>query len=86
MASNCITYCLIRSPWTQAGGTSPDGWVTSTQSRNGNRLNPIKASSVGGPLALNTTAGAYTLQRLALMMDAEMDESRLVSQFGQYYP
>lgn len=69
-----------------SGWTSPAVDITPEQFRAGIRLDSTKAASGRGPLMLSVTNGSYTLQRLALMMSSEMDESRLVSQFGQYYP
>lgn len=69
-----------------SGWTSPAVEVTPDQFRAGIRLDSTKAASGRGPLMFSVTNGSYRLQRLALMMSSEMDESRLVSQFGQYYP
>lgn len=68
------------------GWTRPVVEVTPTQFRTGIRLDSTKASSGRGPLVLNVTAGSYTLQRLALMMSSEMDESHVIERFSQYYP
>ncbi|RYQ55825.1 hypothetical protein [Bifidobacterium pseudolongum] len=59
--------------------------ITPTQFRTGYRLDSAKASSGRGPLVLNVTAGSYTLQRLALMMSDEMDESHVTERFDEYY-
>lgn len=66
--------------------TRPVVEVTPAQFRAGIRLDSTKASSGDGQLVLNVKNGSYTLQRLALMISSEMDESKIISQFDQYYP
>lgn len=60
--------------------------ITPAQFRAGYRLDSAKASSGRGPLVLNVTDGSYTLQRLALMLHSEMDESHVIERFDEYYP
>lgn len=59
--------------------------VTPAQFRAGYRLDSAKGSAGRGPLVLNVTAGSYTLQRLALMLSGEMDESHVIDRFDEYY-
>lgn len=34
----------------------------------------------------NATAGSYKLWHFAVMLHDEMDESKVISQFNEYYP
>ena len=60
--------------------------VTPDQFKAGIRLDADKVGTGGCVVIFNTTAGSYKLWQFAVMMHDEMDESKVISQFNEYYP
>lgn len=60
--------------------------VTPAQFKNGIRLDTDKVGTDGCVVIFNTTAGSYKLWHFAVMLHDEMDESKVISQFNEYYP
>lgn len=60
--------------------------VTPDQFKAGTRLDADKVGTGPCVVIFNATAGSYKLWQFAVMLHDEMDESKVISQFNEYYP
>lgn len=72
--------------WVSAADMQQAVEITPDQFKQGYRLDMAKTGTNGCTAVFNTAVGSYKLRHFAVMLHDEMDESKVISQFNEYYP